>query len=540
MPSAGHACRIEPFRCSESECPTLRRLGGAGFGHRDFREIDVSHLINWRIAAAILAALCLSALSHACTIFVVTYQGTTYFCNNEDWRDPVTRIRFFPAEGSNYGWVSLGFGNDWAQGGVNEHGLCFDWFAHGVSAGWKTDPEKRNHDGNLSEEMLRTCKTVDEAIEFYKRYNEENLDQAVTLIADRDGNSVLVLWKDGQLAFERNALTLQSCGIGKARVDAQVGNAGSPFSLESLAESLKAASLSGGISTQYSNIIVPRRGVLYLFQNRDYEQCLEIDYASMLKQPASEHRISDLFEHARKARFVRSVDPASYVQSSDGASWTHEEARQHARRFNNRMLWSADYLKQDAESLKRLDSDQLQLPFPAVAFNAPDYELTGRGMPGLQFRPVSLKEGEHGSFVTVNRWLDPATLPADAQWQEKVIAEPLMAIVVVGDIPLRNIAGQAVSRSHPHYFFQGAFSGAEHSLKWSAIRMADGAAIGVVNGRVLDLAQGNVILVRPESDGSIRIHQAATTLNPAESTTVAEPLQAILDEPACRAFASGS
>ncbi len=287
----------------------------------------MDHVINWRVATVILAAFCLSVPSWACTIFVVTHQGTTYFCNNEDWRDPVTRIRFFPAEGDQYGWVSLGFGNDWAQGGVNEHGLCFDWFAHGVSTGWKADPNRKNHDGNLSEEMLRTCKTVEEAIDLYKKYNEESLDQAVTLLADREGNSVLVSWKDGEIVFDRSKSALQSCGIGKAIVDARVGDVTTPVSLTSVADALRAGSSTGEYSTKYSNIIVPRRGVLYLFQNRNYDQCVEIDYVSKLKQPASTHRISDLFEQSNAVDFVRVRDFSREVRGPDAGESGREEAR---------------------------------------------------------------------------------------------------------------------------------------------------------------------------------------------------------------------
>ena len=499
----------------------------------------MSPFINWRIAVVILAAVCLATPSQACTIFVVTYQGTTYFCNNEDWRDPVTRIRFIPAEGTKYGWVSLGFENDWAQGGVNEHGLCFDWFANGVPAGWKEDPKKKNHDGNLSEEMLRTCKTVEEAILFYQKYNEESLNQAVTLIADRDGNSVLVHWKDGQLVFDKKTSSLHSCGVGKAIVDAKVGNLATPFSLKSLADALKAGSSTGENSTKYSNIIIPRRGVLYLFQNRNYDQCLEIDYVSRLKQPASTHRISELFEQTKATGFVRLNDLSEKARDTDLGEWSPEEARIHARRFNDPTLWNANFLKQDVESLKQLDADQRQLPFPAVAFNAPDYESTGRGMPGLQFMPVWIKDGQQGNIVSVHRWLDPKTLPAGANWHETVISEPLMAIAPVGDVPLKNVAGQAVSRSHPHYFFHGAFSGDKHSVKWSSIRTADGTSIGVVNGRVLDLNQGNVILVRPEPDGSIRIHQARTRMTAEQTSKFSGSLKLILDEPECRAFTSG-
>jgi hypothetical protein len=81
----------------------------------------------------IIAMACFQAIS--CTIFCFTYDGKTYFCNNEDFSNPDTEIRFYPAKKGKYAWVYFGFSNNWAQGGVNEKGLCWDWVA-----GYKEEP----------------------------------------------------------------------------------------------------------------------------------------------------------------------------------------------------------------------------------------------------------------------------------------------------------------------------------------------------------------------------------------------------------------
>src|SRR5262245_40096686 len=77
---------------------------------------------------------------HACTIFILTDTNRTFFCNNEDWSDPKTRIWFLPAWEKHYGAVFVGFDNDYPQGGMNTEGLAFDWVA-GYSETWAPDPK---------------------------------------------------------------------------------------------------------------------------------------------------------------------------------------------------------------------------------------------------------------------------------------------------------------------------------------------------------------------------------------------------------------
>lgn len=250
--------------------------------------------------AALLVCAMLGQDARSCTILKFVFDGHTYFCNNEDWRDPIHEIRFFPAEGEHYGWVYFGMQNNWAQGGVNEHGLCFDWVAGGGTRGWKSDSNKKDYSGNLSEELLRTCRDVDEAIEFYQTYNERYLDGGVTLVADAKGNSVLVQWKNGKLILEKNTDAFQSCGVGKSAVDSRLANLGSGeagFSIAKLAKAMASGKSEGEFATKYTNIISPSEGKLYVFAEGDISKFVEVDYLKKLWQGDSATlRIDQLFD----------------------------------------------------------------------------------------------------------------------------------------------------------------------------------------------------------------------------------------------------
>ncbi len=217
-----------------------------------------------------------------------------------------------------------------------------------------------------------------------------------------------------------------------------------------------------------------------------------------------------------------------------GQPWTQEEAKAHAERFNDSTLWNAKFLSNDVAMMNAEKAEWASLAFPQPAFNTPDYKHTDRVMPGLNIGPVVAGEGMKGAVGTlagVHRMLLPKDVPAGKQWHEVVVTEPLLAIVASGTVPLKAESSHAISRSHPHYLFQGSFSSASGQIRWVAVRMADGTELAIVNGRVLDLKQGNLVLVRQHADGSIRIHQHTTRLEAARGEELRASIPEVLKQP---------
>ncbi len=205
---------------------------------------------------------CSARVASACTIFVLADARHTLFFNNEDYSNPATRIWFLPATKKYYGCAYLGFNDAWAQGGVNQRGLAFDWVATGTTNDYAPAPELKILPGNPAERMLESCKTVAEAIAFYHRYAEPGFATARMLIADKTGASVIISAEHGQLQF---ALAHQSRGFGYGHeaLNKMLRPSLQP-SLESGLPILNACRQEGQYATKYASVYDLRSGEIYL------------------------------------------------------------------------------------------------------------------------------------------------------------------------------------------------------------------------------------------------------------------------------------
>jgi hypothetical protein len=227
-----------------------------------------------------LALLCAGAGVRACTIFVLTDGERTFFCNNEDWKDPNTRIWFIPAGDGYFGAAYVGFDNGWAQGGLNTEGLAYDWVA-GFSEKWERDPALKAVRGNSSQRMLETCRTVDEAADFYRKHWEADFSRSRIMIADRTGASVIIGARDSKLFVERAS---QCRGFGYARetVNKRLAQPPKP-SVANGMKILTECRQTGEFATKYSNVFDLRSGSIFFLQPGDKQE-VELDLAAELKK----------------------------------------------------------------------------------------------------------------------------------------------------------------------------------------------------------------------------------------------------------------
>ncbi|MEM8898673.1 MAG: carcinine hydrolase/isopenicillin-N N-acyltransferase family protein [Bacteroidota bacterium] len=133
----------------------------------------------------------------ACSIlyFVDQESGKIYLVNNEDyWYDEDAYLQFMPASQASYARLWYGW-DKFAQGGVNEHGLCFD----GAVTPEQEIPEgyKGPNGRNIGDELLATCQTVEESIAFLEE-KKIALTNAHLFLGDGDGNAVILEWIEGE------------------------------------------------------------------------------------------------------------------------------------------------------------------------------------------------------------------------------------------------------------------------------------------------------------------------------------------------------
>ena len=270
-----------------------------------------------KVLIFLVSSLIACSNAFSCTMFTFTSNGKTYFCNNEDNPNPDIEIRFYPSKNGNYAWLYLGNPNDWAQGGVNEKGLCWDWWAGFTVEGWKEDSTKITINGNPSETMIAKCATVDEAIGFYEKHNEPGFSYGRIMISDKSGNSVIIGWKDGKMSVTRKNKDLLAQGYRGNVIKSYFSNIQGEKDLRYMAGALSAAHQNGKSPTQYSNIIYLNKsptqysniiylndGKIILYKYCNFNEFVELNYTKILKKGFAVYKISDLFEKKRKMQDV--------------------------------------------------------------------------------------------------------------------------------------------------------------------------------------------------------------------------------------------
>jgi hypothetical protein len=249
---------------------------------------------------ALFLALVFFAASpvHACTIFVLTDTNRALFCNNEDWSDPETRIWFLPGGDRYYGAVYVGFENGWAQGGMNTEGLAYDWVA-GYHDKWESDPRLPAVRGNSSQRMLETCKTVDDAIAFYRNHRESEFRRARILVADKTGASVIIGAKDGKLLVE-NENQCRGFGFGRKTLDAALERHPEPTVTNGF-KILRDCRQPGLYATKYSNIYDLKTGDIFLYPFPDRDDEVKFTLAVELKKGGHYYDMPKIHEEQAQA-----------------------------------------------------------------------------------------------------------------------------------------------------------------------------------------------------------------------------------------------
>ena len=154
-------------------------------------------MINFfKIISVLVLIISFSGKTKACSILYYrdNTTGKIYAVNNEDfWYDVKPYIMVLPNNEGKFARLWYGWDN-FAQGGINEHGLFFDGAVtpqQSLTEGY-SDQVK----GNMGDEILAECKTVDDAISFLEK-KKIALTNAHIFFGDKTGNAVVIEWVKG-------------------------------------------------------------------------------------------------------------------------------------------------------------------------------------------------------------------------------------------------------------------------------------------------------------------------------------------------------
>ena len=257
-----------------------------------------------RSLISIVLAVCLHGSSvFACTGFCVSQGDLVLVGNNEDWKNPFTKVWNEPAGDGKYGRVYFGFDNFYPQGGMNEKGLVFDGFATGPHK-VKDSLNKPTYGGNLMDKVMSECATVDEALKLFDKYNLEFLERAMFFVADENGDSAIIegdkiIRKNGKYQIVTNFYQSEAkngqipCERYKI-ADAMLKEA-DDISVDLCKRVLAATHNEGQTPTVYSNVYDLKKRIVYLYHFHNFQNVMKIDLAEELKKDARRMDLPALF-----------------------------------------------------------------------------------------------------------------------------------------------------------------------------------------------------------------------------------------------------
>ncbi|GGG64549.1 hypothetical protein [Paenibacillus radicis (ex Gao et al. 2016)] len=216
-----------------------------------------------------------------CTIFKATQNGVTLVGNNEDYSDSNTKVWFLASQDGKYGRVYFGYFNGWAQGGMNEHGLFFDWVS-GYEEEWLSSPDKYNFAGNLSEKIMEEASLLAQVVVMYEQYNEPSFTSAKVMYVDHAGASAVIGFENGQLHIDYGK-SHQTLGYAYHTANSVLCelHSQSKSTFESL---LQSCLQTGENPTQYSNIYDLSKREVYVYDFHESTQCFKFNLMEELQR----------------------------------------------------------------------------------------------------------------------------------------------------------------------------------------------------------------------------------------------------------------
>jgi tetratricopeptide (TPR) repeat protein len=267
------------------------------------------------VKCAMLSAILTNALfSNACTIFIANDGQNVWIGNNEDELQNVRyRMWYYPATKSNYGysiWTELSFGkllNGFSylnpQGGLNEFGLFMDFTAIDEIQ-LVRDEQKKDRKKQVVTDILKRCKTVNEALAYLNKYNLIRLNYAQMFIADANGDYATVT--GGYIVRKTaNNFALTNYPINNGHREAchrrdvatHYLNSGSTFLLKDITNILEKSTqkLPNNLISNYSMAVNLKTSTIYLYCKNDFTTVSTLSLSEELKKGKHHKDIQDYF-----------------------------------------------------------------------------------------------------------------------------------------------------------------------------------------------------------------------------------------------------
>ncbi|MBK8052688.1 MAG: hypothetical protein IPK35_05270 [Saprospiraceae bacterium] len=250
------------------------------------------------------------SISNACSVFMANDGKNVWVGNNEDEaQNTKYRMWFYPAKKGKYGYVIwtdlnlkfLSYLNP--QGGLNEHGLFMDFTAIAEIPMVK-DVQKKDRKKQVVTDLLKKCKTVDEALTYLNQFNLIKLNAAQLFIGDATGNYATItggyVVKKTENSF---AVTNYCINEGKKKachrrdVATNYLTRETTFELKDIAKILEKAAqkFPQQYTTNVSTAVNLKTGIIHLYYKHDFATVVTLSLKEELKKGKHQRDIESYF-----------------------------------------------------------------------------------------------------------------------------------------------------------------------------------------------------------------------------------------------------
>ncbi len=259
--------------------------------------------------------------ARACSMFTIVNGDRVLMGNNEDFIKP-GYIWFVPGTKKRYGRVNVGFGDMFAQGSMNEKGLCFD--AAALAKVPYTPDKNKKTPTNLIDKIMNECATVDETIDYFEQYNCKHLAKAQFMFADRSGASAVIAWDpsdrisitrrdSGYLLITNDRLEMSEYRDPRFVLADRILSHAAEANVETAREALKSMHQRGsGAFTSYSTIYDLKAGTVLVYNLANFDEAVELNLEAELAKGKRSMPMEDLFEHSPSLASIRDDERVEY------------------------------------------------------------------------------------------------------------------------------------------------------------------------------------------------------------------------------------
>ena len=278
-----------------------------------------NQLAKWLITISVILIICATIkFAEPCTIVTISNGKIILAGNNEDWQNPNTKIWFYPSTKKEYGRICWGFDKafDFAEGGMNEHGLFIDANALD-NTGWQADPGKLNMPSATVDYILAHCATVEDVLDLMRKYNFSLLAGGKFPVADAKGDAAIIEWGQGKLQlirregryqistnFVQSNYKPEDFPCGRYKIADKILSSSEDVSVNLVRSVLSATANEFFYPTIYSNICDLKHKKIYLYNFHNFEEVFVIDLSEELTKEKHAYDIPSLFQVKTQAALL--------------------------------------------------------------------------------------------------------------------------------------------------------------------------------------------------------------------------------------------